>query len=169
MSIISQANAMANKLLPWCQQESAGTAVVVSDLLHMWQQAFQSNGKLRVLICLFGEEARGDFPTAAATHRVDRHWVVAVTRGRGFVANRGDTLTDTTGNNKPLYQLTEQVRDIIRSMLDASVESPVDYRGFKPMTAPTGELIDGYLLEVVLVDDLPAIVSTPPNQIVIPT
>ena len=166
MRIADQLKALQVALGPWAFN-NGGAAFVVSDPSHLWEMAYAASSKLRVLILYSGEEIRGPFSTAAATHRVDRNFVVLVTRGRGFNADRGTSLTDTVGNDPPLFSLLEEGREIIRGMVNISVELPVDYKMIRPHSM--GEVImDAYSIEFSCATDLPEIVAVPSDQTAIP-
>jgi len=152
-----QANIIANQLNVWAQARG-GTAVVVSNLRDLWQQASQSSQKPIIYVCYMGENPRGSFQLASATHRVDRQWTVCIKRGRGFTAVRGDTLSQTKGVD-PFYDNAEEARDLIRVLLGISEEFPLDYKGMKPMQIG-GQIIDAYLIEFSTANDLPEVVLT---------
>ena len=158
MTVADEAKIYVNALFDWTK-ETGGTAVVVSNLKDLWEQAVIASDKTRVLICFAGEQARGSFSRAAATRRVDRQWQAAVTRGRGYASTRGNTLTDTVGNADSFYSVVEQVRDKIRALNNVSVEAPLDYKSTKPMSM--GQLVvDGYLLEWSTAQDLAQLTTT---------
>jgi hypothetical protein len=152
-----QANIIANQLNVWAQARG-GTAVVVSNLRDLWQQAAQSSQKPIIYVCYMGENPRGSFQLASITHRVDRQWTVCIKRGRGFTAVRGDTLSTTTSVD-PFYDNAEEARDLIRVLLGISEEFPLDYKGMKPMQLG-GQVIDAYLIEFSTANDLPEVVLT---------
>jgi len=153
MSVAAQADAIKDVLLNWTQ-ERGGTVQVASNLRDMWSRASQSSQKPIILICFMGEYPRGPFARAAISHRVDRHWAVAVVRGRGFAYVRGDTLTESVGQAEPFYDSVESVRDLLRQAGGRlSAENIVDYKGVKPMQL--GNLIiDGYLIDFTTAIDL---------------
>jgi hypothetical protein len=158
IAISDQANAIAAWLNQWAQPKG-GTAAVVSNLRDLWNQASLSSQKPRILICFNGATARGDFAHIAPWHREDRHWLVAITRGRGFNANRGDSLTEQTGDAEPFYDSVETVRDLLRRMIGISEEILIDYRSIKPMQL--GNLVvDGFTIELSTANDVPLITNT---------
>ena len=110
----------------------------------------------RILICYNGEQSRGSFEQIARWHRVDRSWLVAVTKGRGYYSQRGDTLSNHLNVEMPLFDVVENVRDVVRFMETISEETPMpDYRGIKPMQL--GNLVvDGYLIEITTANDIPS-------------
>ncbi len=160
IKISDQSNQIQVVLGTWATPRG-GVASVVSNLREMWNQASQSSQKPRILICYNGESSRGDFSVANRNHRVDREWQIAVTRGRGFSANRGDSLSETVGNAEPFYDSVETIRDMFRTMIGISEEIPIDYRDIKPMQL--GDLvIDGYVIKATTANDIPGIQRIPP-------
>jgi hypothetical protein len=155
IKVSDQANMIQGILDNWATVRG-GSAVVASNLRDLWQQASIQSQSPRILICFNGARPRGSFAVANVLHREDRDWTVAVTRGRGFNANRGDSLSHTVGNVEPFYDSVEQIRDLCRSIADLSAEYPTpDYKGIKPMQM--GNLvIDGYIIEFSTANDIPS-------------
>ena len=164
MSTISQIAVVLQDALETWAQPRGGIAVVASNVRDMWETAFKASDKPRIFIVYAGETIRGDFPEAAALHRVDREWQVAITRGRGFTTPRGKMLTDTVQNAEPFYDSVETVRDIIRSIIGISEETPVDFKSIEPMNMGN-KIIDGYLINFSTANDLPGLSSTPPDVV----
>lgn len=166
MEIADQLKVLLQVLSPWAVQ-NGGQAFVCSDPSILWDMAFASSNQLRVLIAYMGEENRAEFPTGAILRRVDRQFTVLITRGRGFSYPRGNTLTDTVGNAIPMFQLVEEGRDLIRSILNLSEERPLDFKAVRPHQM--GELImDAYSIEFSAAVDLPLITDQPQNTVAIP-
>jgi len=137
-------------------QSFGGVAKVVPNLKEFWNQSSMSSQKPRILIVYNGDSARGTFSQITPWHRVDRVWLVAVTKGRGFYSNRGAGLNDSNVTETPLYDVLETVRDMIRALGTISEETPgPDYRNTKPMQFG-GALIDGYLIEFTTANDIPS-------------
>jgi hypothetical protein len=160
-SISQQAAQIQQLLSPWAVA-AGGSAEVVSNLQMMWNQATMDTQKPRLLIVYNGETIRGEFAVAAFNHRVDRQWIVAVTRGRGWNANRGDSLYKTVGNADPFYDVIEEVRELIRSMIGISEEFPVDYKRISPMSS-ANKALDAYGIEFSTANDIPGITFTNTN------
>jgi hypothetical protein len=163
--ISDQANQILSVLTRWGTTYLA-TVSIVSNLRDLWEQASLNTQKPRVLICFVGSEPRGGFREANYQNREDRSWMVAVTRGRGFFAERGDSLAGSSQGQTseiPFYDIVEEVRDQIRSILSISEERPtVDYRGMKPMQLG-GLVVDGISIHFSTANDIPFIGSQPFN------
>lgn len=166
MCIADQLKFLQSVLGPWAVQ-NGGQAFVASDPSIMWEMAYSSSGQLRVIVCYMGEENRAEFQMGAILRRVDRSFEVLITRGRGFSYPRGNTLTDTVGNAVPMFTLVEEGRDLIRSILNLSVERPLDFRAVKHH-AMEGLIMDAYSIEFSVADDLPLITDQPLNTVAIP-
>jgi hypothetical protein len=160
MTISEEASEIQQVLQSWAAPKG-GVASVVANTYDMWETASKYSQVPRLLIAYAGEEIRGDFPVAAALHRVDRQWQVAITRGRGFMVQRGDTLILTNQNAEPFYDSVEYVRDICRCLVGISQETPVDYKSLEYMQSHNGEMIDGYLLSFSTANDIPNVQPEP--------
>ncbi len=160
---------LGNVLQPWAQSNNAGTAVIASSVRDMWTQAYNSTDKPAVIICFAGDEARGPFETAAATHRGDFTFNVALLRSRGLTSSRGDSLVTTVQNARPYYDLLEELRDKIRSITNISLEQYVDYKSTQPFDDSTdeyGRRIDGFIIAFSVAQDYPQLSDTPDNTII---
>lgn len=157
ITISQQAKNLQAVLNTWAVQYG-GVAETASDLKNFWEQAGNNNDLPRILIVYNGESARGEFRTRSALDRVDRSWQVGVFRGRGFSAQRGRSLTNTVVNAMPFYDVVEQIRDLIRSILDISEEFPVEFISIRPMAPnPPTMIMDAYVIEFVTANDIPKI------------
>lgn len=155
ISISQQASNILAVLQPYAQA-SGGTAEVVSNLQMLWLQASMATDRPRILVCYNGETSRGDFSVANVNHRVDRQWIVAVTRGRGWNSNRGDSLYKTVGTVDPFYDVVEEVRELLRTKSDISEEFPIDYKRISPMISGN-KALDSYGIEFSVASDIPTI------------
>lgn len=166
MRIAQQAELIKAHFVPWMEQ-LGGAVYIASDLVHLYKLAANTTQSPRLAVFFEGEVcSRGDDSVSAYLGRVDRSWWVMVSRGRGFNAERGDSLTKTVQNSPPLYTLVEQARDIIRTMLDVSVELPVDYKGIEPVPARSEqEIVDAYLIKFMLASDLPVPQAEPEGNV----
>lgn len=154
-------------LQPWAAQNNAGTAVIASSLEDMWAQAFTTTDRPIVVIAFGGDDARGPFETAGATHRGDYTIKVALVRGRSITADRGQGLVETVGNADAYYNQLEACRDAVRSITNISQEQYVDYKSAEPMNDRVdlnGKRIDGWLITFSVAQDYPQLSDVPSNQ-----
>jgi hypothetical protein len=125
-----------------------GHAFVCSDLTHLWQLLFQKDNALRILIMYNGETFRETSPGLDILGRVDRHFIVVVSRGRGLNVERGVPLvSDTSAGGPALYTWVEKVRDYCRAMVfDPDwTERPVYPKNVEPFNTQGAPLIiDAY-------------------------
>lgn len=163
MRISAQAKILAEAMQTLLDADK-GRAVICNDIEHLWEIAYQSTSTPRALICYLGETPRGDFSVAAALGRVDRQWVVALIRGTGFAATRGDGLTSNVQNARPFYEQVEDARDTIRCLRSISEEQPLDMRGIRPMEK-LDDFMSGYLIEFSTANDWPVMSVEQPTLI----
>lgn len=167
-TIYQQASIIEAVLNVWAHENNCGVASVVSSLSDLWENAAINNDSFRILICYEGETIRGPFEYAAYGHRVDRRWIVRVTRDRGATNNRGDTLTKQVGNAIPFWQGVETCRDLIRSIANICPqdELPVDYKRMEMRnTTIDGMAMDDCAIFFSAASDLPNLstTGTPPT------
>ena len=151
-----QAKIIQAVLNEWASDSSrGGTAKVVPNLKQLYLQAAMDTQSLRILIAFGGARRRGPFAVANATHREDRTWKIAVTKGTGLTAERGEFLTDQTGNTDPFLREVAFVRDIVRWIPNISAEAPAnDYEGIEPLTL-ADTMMSGYLITFTTANDIP--------------
>lgn len=157
MKISEQLEAIAEALKEWADPIGADVAIA-SNLRDLWRTASMESQKPRVLVTYIGKHMRGGFGTSAILGLADRTFNVAVTRGRGFAVNRGDTLTKKVGNADPFYDCLEAAELVIRNLEGVSQEFPVDFKGDKAMQL--GNLVvDGYIIEFSTANDEEALTT----------
>lgn len=148
-------------------QTPKGNAFICSDLVHLWKKLFDNSSALKVLIMCNGEDIRGPFGTAAILSRVDRKFLIVVSRGRSInVLDRATALVDDDGpTGKSLFQYVEDVRDLARAAVfdENWCERPSDYKGFMPFATPPGMVIDAYQIDISIGTQLGEIVPSIPD------
>jgi len=170
-TIAEQAEILRQVYQLWATKNNAGTVVIAPSLADLWTIAFMENDRPNVVICYAGDEARGDFAIAAATHRGDVQFQIGLFRGKGFEADRGQSLVQDSGNAIAYLKLLEQARDLARSITNISVEPFVDYKGTEPLEAQTdqwGRMVLGYVIKLSNAMDYPQLTDTPPNDVNLP-
>jgi hypothetical protein len=149
-----QAKGIADGLDAWAA-DRGGSAKVVPNLKQLFKQSAMDSQSLRILVCFGGAKRRGPFSTANATHREDRTWKVAVTKGQSLGTERGEYLTDETGDTHPFLREIAQVRDLCRGFYNLSEEGPTtDYEGIEPMQLGDYAM-DGYLITFTTANSIP--------------
>jgi len=148
-SIADQMNQIIG-VLKTAAQDNGGDAFIANDLVHMWKQLFDKSNAEKVLLMYNGEQVRGEFGIAAPLGRVDRQFIVVVSRGRSLMVERGSPLTNQNQNAIPLFTVVEGYRDIIRGLiLDPQwTEYPIDYQGVMPFpVGDGGPIIDALQIQ----------------------
>lgn len=166
ITIASQFQTILQVVQPYVQQLDAGIAIVCADLVHLWANLWKQSQKTRILIMFNGEDIRGPFATASVLSRVDRKFLVVVSRGRSYnVTDRGAPLYEGIGNELPLFTVVEQVRDILRGIQWDTTwcENPDDYKGIIPFGTPPGIVIDALQIEFSIGTNLPPVSATQIN------
>ncbi len=89
--------------------------------------------------------------------KVDRKFWICLSRGRGFSAELGKSLTEGVAGGKPMFVLVEQAREQARGIrLDdqtADDNRPV-YQGIFPIEFEAAT-VDAYYVEITLAADIP--------------
>lgn len=160
--ISAQANYIVSVLSTYATA-NGGQCQQVPTMRDMWMQAYQSSQKPMIYVTYTGEQPwSSSTMIAALTHRVTRHWVVGIKRGRGFQPVRGATLTTTT-SVIPFFDVVEDVRDLIRSTLGISEDNGIDDLKITEWQLGT-QVMDGKLISFTTKNDLPNIEMTANTQ-----
>lgn len=127
MTIAEQLKFIAEQLKPWAV-EVKGRIEIAADAMHLLGILATAPGSPRLVVMFDGEEKRGEYEELG---RVERKFMVVVSRGRGFALNPGTSLTDGVAGGRPLYDLVEQAREMVRGMVfnRESTEGIPNYTG----------------------------------------
>jgi hypothetical protein len=135
-----------------------GIADIVSDELHLWYYCYNSEDVPKLLLIYNGDKIRGDFKVAALNSMSDFDFDLVVSRNRGLQVDRAQSLAFNAGNAKPLFQIVEEARNLIRCINTpvgtGLVEWPIDYRGTDKWQMP-GWIMDGYRVHFSVPNFLP--------------
>ena len=119
MTIAEHLEAVSEVLAPWAQ-DIGGRVAIAGDANHLWNLLAEKPGAFRGVLLFDVETPRGELDELG---RVDRKYILVISRGRGFTADRGDNFTKGSAGGKALYEIAEEARELIRF---AEVESPED-------------------------------------------
>ncbi len=177
-SISLQLNWIKTVMSQWAVKEG-GVAIIAQDIDKMWETAFETSKVPRCIVAYSGEDVRGDFAVAAATSRIDRHFIALITRATGYTADRGKGFSEQVEETRPFTDLLEEARDLIRALqFDASITEaqptdPVDFKGIKavtidgyPIYAYTIEFSIGTQLATILFDNTPSSIPSAPFNLI---
>jgi hypothetical protein len=149
VKISEQLNIIRQSLGDWSERYG-GRALVASDMEHLWAMCAARSDTPRVIICFDSEEPRCDFSVAEAIGAVDRTFVIAVTRGRGFAADRGDTVSGVVGNAIAFSDIYEEARDTIRAIANLNMDDgKIPYfKGARKIQMGDETILDGWMFEI---------------------
>lgn len=147
MTISEQLSIIQNNLSNWAKDLN-GKAIIAHNLNMMWLVSANNSTEPKAVIAYAGEEIRGDLAVGASLGRVDRNFEVMISRGKGFTADRGQTLVnEDIGQGRPFYDLLEEAREIIRQLpLGSEDDGPVDYKGIRPALVDSDWPLDMYII-----------------------
>lgn len=129
-----------------------GNTAIASNLADLWNQSQQDSQSPMAYVCYMGESPwSSNDKIAAVTHRVKRNWVVRIKQGRGYTANRGETVLE-------FVSIVELVRDTVRAMYGVSESYGIDNVEIKPVRLGD-QVIDCYDVLFSTKNDLPPIVN----------
>jgi hypothetical protein len=155
MTIEGQTKLLLKALEPWAA-DNGGNIKVASDKVHLFQILGASPGAPRAAVYFAGEKSRSKhFKDIAG--KVDRKFWVCISRGRGFSAELGKSLTEGVAGGKPMFVLLEQAREEVRAVRLSDQEdddSRAVYRGTYPIEFEVAT-VDAYYLEILLAADIP--------------
>jgi hypothetical protein len=152
MTIGEQLELTRDTLLPWAQ-EIKGRVEIAADPVHLLGLLGTSPGAPRIVVLFDAEEKRGEYEE---TGRVDRKFLVVVSRGRGFKLDPADALLEGVAGGKPLYDLVEEAREMVRQIQfeAATTEVRPDYKGTRRLQLE-GMVVDAYQIEFTIGVQLP--------------
>lgn len=142
MTIREQVKLVETALQEWAKG-NGGRVFIAADALDCIEQLRMRPGKATAAVLWQTEEPRGDVDILG---RVDRGFKAVVSRGRGLKLQPGESLTDGTSGGEPMFDLVEQVREIVLALrLDDDALPQEDqvptYKGTGPFEV-NGTLLD---------------------------
>jgi hypothetical protein len=155
MTIADQLKQLLQAFQEWNKQFPGVTGIAsdMNDLIAQLQLR-QTPGSVRVVIMFHREEKRGRFEEGAF---VDRYFWIVVTSPAGLKADPGARLMGGQAGGRPLYDVCESAREVIRqtSFLAATTEVTPDYKGMEPLHINQTTLTDAVRLEFSIGTQLP--------------
>jgi hypothetical protein len=153
MTIEGQTKLLLKAVEPWAAA-NAGSVKVANDKPHLFQLLGASPGAPRAAIYFVEEKPRSKkFNDLAG--RVDRKFWVCISRGRGFNAELGRSLTEGVAGGKPMFILVEEAREEVRGVRQPDIdEARPYYKGTHPIELASAT-VDAYYVEVILAADIP--------------
>ena len=153
MSIKEQIELMQAALNAW-HETVGGSCKVANDEPNLFQILGEAPGAPRSAV-LFDEENPRSTVVNDLLGRVDRKFIIAVSRGRGFKLESGDTLTKGVAGGAPMFELVEQAREVLRSLRLLGENEPVPYYLGSKRLQFQGVTTDAYAITIGLTADIP--------------
>lgn len=152
MTIAEVAKATVEALGDWAQL-NRGSAHVAGDVVEMIEILRSRPGAPKCAIRFVSEDVRGEHDELG---RVDRLFRVVVARGRGFKIESGESLTDGVAGGKPMFDLAEEVREIVRGLVFdlETTEGRAEYKGMREFEVQ-GIVMDAYEVSFAVGCQLP--------------
>ena len=141
-------------------------AYIASDFVHAWEILLNKPGTAKIAILFEDEKARVNFAGGDITGRVNRYIDVIISRGRGLNQVRSANLTDGTGGGRPLFDMAEDMRDVLRLIRFNPVSDEVpDYIGLGRWGKDEGFNIDAFKCSIWIGTQLNLLSTTSSNGI----
>lgn len=107
-------------------------AFIASDKIHAWEILKNRPGTCKIAVGFEGEKARVNGPGLDITGRVNQNYYAIISRGRGLQQVRSDNLIYGSGGGLPLFDLAEQMRDVMRTVnFNPNTDEQTDYVGLE--------------------------------------
>ncbi len=124
-------------------------AFIAGDKIHAWEILKNRPGTCKIAVGFENEKARVNFPGGDITGRVNQNLYAIISRGRGLNQVRSDNLVYGSGGGSPLFDLAEQMRDMMRLMrFDPITDEPPDYVGLDDWGLDMGVVIDAFIARI---------------------
>lgn len=155
MTIAEILQAAAEPLKAWTSQQK-GRVEIAGDLGGLFRGVYQLSlkpGGVHVFLVALSETNRSGHPEYA---RTDMQIAAVISRGQTFSFAKADSLTVGAAGGRPLYDLAEEMREVIRGIrLAEPADEPMFlYTGFN--TFDPGEVIlDAFQYNFTVARDLP--------------
>ena len=109
MTIRDQAALILDALTQW-SGPAASRVFIASDVIDCIEQLRLKPGVPAIAILWTDESPRSEYDILG---RVDRTWKAVVSRARGLKLQSGESLTQGSAGGPPMFDLVEQVREVI--------------------------------------------------------
>jgi hypothetical protein len=154
MTIAEQIKKMLLALAAW-QKGNGGSVKVANDEPHLFQLLGVNPGAPRGAI-LFDDELPRDEKDDDWSGRVDRKFIIAISRGRGFKLDQGKSLTEGVAGGDPMFVLVEEAREILRALRfdDVTGEPLPRYHGTRRLQFQ-GVTNDAYAITISIAAQIP--------------
>lgn len=136
-------------------------AFVASDKIHAWEILKNRPGTCKIAVGFEGSKARVNFPGGDITGRENQTYYAIISRGRGLNQVRSDNLIYGSGGGLPLFDLAEQMRDMLRGIrFDPNTDEVTDYVGIEEWNEVSFD-IDAFICRIWVGTQMPMPSSVP--------
>jgi hypothetical protein len=149
VSISDQCNEIKSAINDWIK-EQGGIVVVAQNVNEKVMTGYNNCIGPKALIVFVEETPLGESDVDELTGLVRRYFDIVVERPKIMSDPRNTDLTNrTAGVSKPLYDLVEECRDKIKSIIWSSpmVQNPCEFHGIRP-GAQTDWLMNSYIISI---------------------
>lgn len=152
MTISEQLEQIRDSLTDW-SADVKGRVEIAADAIHLLGLLAVSPGAPRVVV-MFDSETK--FGSNEELGKVERKFMVVVSRGRGFTLNPADSVTVGSAGGRPLYQLVEECREVLRAIVfdRETTNGMPDYLGTTRFSLEESAL-DAYQINLAILTQLP--------------
>lgn len=154
ISISQQCNLIKEVVGDICSQEK-GICIVAENVDEERLQGFNNVIGPKVFIVFVGAEPMGGDDVKELIGRERRFFDILIQRGKILCDPLTTSLTQTTQQAKPFYDLLEIIRDTVRSMIWPSpmVQNPTEYNGMRPFQTDA-RVLDSYIINISTIVDI---------------
>jgi len=150
MKIAAQTNYIRDSVAAWAAANN-GKGEVARNMIHWFGVLATAPGGFRFAVKFKGEGKRGEFEEASM---FDRKFWIGFSYGQSLQLEKGDALTKGQAGGRPLFDLVEELRDVIRGFQfdPNTTEVSPNYTGAHELieAAPDWAMIDGFYLEFTI-------------------
>jgi len=132
------------------KQIDSAPCFIASDTIHAWEILKNRPGTCKIAVGFEGAKARVNFPGGDITGRENQNLYAIISRGRGLSQTRSDNLIYGSGGGLPLFDLAEQLRDMLRSVkFDPTTDEYPDYVSLDEWgNKEVGQVIDAFACRI---------------------
>lgn len=152
MTIAEQLKFIAAGLAAW-GKENSGSVKIAHDVPHLFKILGEAPGAARAAILFAGETTRNE-RFAEIEGRVDRKFWIAFSRGYTLESYAGKSLVDGVAGGKPMFDLIEEGRTVLRLLRFEGTDEPVPYYKSTELLTFEGVTLDAYRVEIEVAADI---------------
>ena len=152
MNIADQIKLISQALAPWAQSEK-GSVKIAHDVPHLFKLLGENAGVVRSAILFAGEKPRNP-EYSDVIGRVDREYWIAFSRGYTLESYAGKSLVDGIAGGRPMFDLIEDARTILRTATLSDTEELLPYYHGTELLTFEGVTLDAYRIKLVIAADV---------------